>query len=58
MKFAGLFLLTSGFLLMACACFLLKGGAAQAVFAAVAFVMQLVGLGLACRGHYVSYEGQ
>ncbi len=57
MKFAGMFLLVAGLFLTASACFLLKNGAAQTAFAGVAFVLQLVGLGLACRGHYVSYEG-
>ena len=57
MKFAGMFLLVAGLFLTASACFLLGGGAAQAAFMAVAFLMQLVGLALACRGHYVSYEG-
>ena len=58
MKLAGMFLLTAGAALVFSAFALLPSGVARAEFALVAFAMQLVGLGLAIRSHYISYEGQ
>jgi hypothetical protein len=58
MKLAGMFLLVTGAALVFSAFALLPVGVPRAAFAVVAFAMQLVGLGLSIRGHYVSYEGQ
>jgi hypothetical protein len=56
MKVAGLSLLIAGLLLVAAALMRLGGGA-RAPFALAGFAVQLVGLGLTLRAHYVPAEG-
>lgn len=57
MKFAGFFLLICGAALAYAAFAVLPAAGPRTAFTALALLLQLVGLFLTCRSHYVSYEG-
>ena len=52
MKFLGLALLYSGWLIVLAALALLQGGAARGVFLGAGIAVEALGLGLAIRGHF------
>ena len=56
MKAAGIFLLFAGFVLVPSALLLLSARAGRTGFALAGIAVQLVGLGLAFRGHYTLDE--
>ena len=58
MKAAGIFLLCAGFALVPSALLLLSAGTARSGFALAGIAVQVVGLGLAFRGHYTLDEEQ
>ena len=57
MKVAGLFLLVAGFLLVTSALVLLAPNAPRGAFVLAGIAVQILGLGLAFRAHFMPGEG-